>query len=249
LVFVLVLGVVWVDGWWGVDALLSDCRYWSCSMKVHAIFDIETLGLREELERGQLPEVVEIGLVFFDAETFEQLDSRIWYPEVGNGTMSYGTVAWWIKQILETGKAPAWYVWRAGGNTYLVDRVLDDIVVAFSNWKPVKVWGNDPEMDLTPIEEWFKCKGRNVPWKYYQRMDVRTVKDWAGVRPEKSATHDSVEDCVREVAILKMAAVKELPPLIDANGDANFSDGFNADMAGRDSERSADSLVGTKETE
>jgi hypothetical protein len=58
-----------------------------------------------------------------------------------------------------------------------------------------------------------------------------------------------VEDCVREVAILKMAAVKELPPLIDANGDANFSDGFNADMAGRDSERSADSLVGTKETE
>ena len=174
-------------------------------MSVHAIFDLETLGLREELERGQLPEVVEIGLVFFDAETFEQLDSRIWYPEVGNGTMSYGTVAWWIKQILETGKAPAWYVWRAGGNTYLVDRVLDDIVVAFSNWKPVKVWGNDPEMDLTPIEEWFKCKGRNVPWKFYQRMDVRTVKDWSGVRPEKSATHDSVEDCVREVAILKMA--------------------------------------------
>jgi hypothetical protein len=168
-------------------------------MSVHAIFDLETLGLREELERGQLPEIVEIGVVFFDSDTFEQVDSRLWYPEVGNGAMSYGTVAWWIKQILETGKAPAWYVWRAGGNTHLVDRVLDDIVVAFSNWKPVKVWGNDPEMDLTPIEEWFKCKGRNVPWKFYQRMDVRT-----GVRPEKSATHDSVEDCVREVAILKM---------------------------------------------
>lgn len=173
--------------------------------EIHAIVDLETLAVPSELGPGESPEVTEIGLVFFRADSFEVVKMFSFYPEAGNGTITPGTVGWWMKEAVKAEKLPEWCTRRMMGDTKPVDTVLVNMLDVFDKWKPVKVWGNDPEMDLSPLENWFHATGRVCPWFYYQRMDVRSVKDWTGVKPERVATHGAVDDCLREIEILAQA--------------------------------------------
>lgn len=168
----------------------------------HMIIDIETLGLREELPQGLLPEVTHVGAVIFDPATGEITEEMEWFPVVGNGTMSWNTTAFWIDQIRK-GAEPRWLDRRAGGALDELRYICTGILTAWNRNRCETIWGNDPEMDLSPIECWMRSVGVSLPWNYFQRQDLRTLRNSLGLRSHKHpGLHDALADAKAEAVFV-----------------------------------------------
>lgn len=44
--------------------------------------------------------------------------------------------------------------------------------------KPDYFWGCSPDFDYKHLEYWYKHFGIEIPWRYYQLRDVRTIRDF-----------------------------------------------------------------------
>ncbi len=77
-----------------------------------------------------------------------------------------GTRAFWKRQSAEVRE-------QLKGTVKLEDALGD---LAF--WLPddCKVWGNGATFDISILEDAYRQYGIEIPWKYYNIMDVRTVK-------------------------------------------------------------------------
>lgn len=133
--------------------------------------DTETLGLPPT---GAL---VAIGAVWFDLHTctlgptFSRTINLV-SSVAGGGTMSAGTVLWWLRQGDEARKAVAY-----GGEPLEV--VLHD----FSAWiketcrvEDVRPWFNSPVFDGAIVSGAYKRAGIPQPWRWSNERDFRTVR-------------------------------------------------------------------------
>jgi len=132
----------------------------------HCMIDLETVGLTPDAR------IVSIGAVIFDPR-YGRIDKKnTFYIELDhkaqtNRAMDKGTMEWWTKQSREAKKA-------LKGTT-----LLEDALEELAFWLPedVKVWGNGPTFDIVILEDAYHQCGIEIPWKFWNIRDCRTIKD------------------------------------------------------------------------
>ena len=133
----------------------------------HVMIDLETMG------KNPNSAIVSIGAVIFDPRTNKvgnkpttQFYRELDWEEQGR-TICPDTQAWWLKQSEHA---------RSALNG------LDDLeeeLVNLANWLPAdcKVWGNGSIFDIAMLEDAYRQYGIDIPWKFWNVRDCRTIKD------------------------------------------------------------------------
>jgi len=164
----------------------------------HMLIDLETLGLREELPPGVMPEVVEVGVVIFDPDSGKITEEFSFFPEPDNGQCSSATVCWWI-DLIRAGHPAVWHARRQAKATDTLKHICMSIIAAWNRNDCQAVWGNDPEMDLSPIEVWMRSLMLRRPWNYFQRQDLRTLRNSLRLKaPKHEGHHSAIADAKAE---------------------------------------------------
>jgi len=73
------------------------------------------------------------------------------------------------------------------------------------------IWANSPNFDCVILENAYRCCNLEIPWKYWNLRDCRTIYD-LGNTSLKSITaetkHNSLEDCYNQILCLNKAYKK-----------------------------------------
>lgn len=133
----------------------------------HVMIDLETMGTIPQSA------IVSIGAVVFDPRTnsvgksskfrfYTELD----YEEQ-NRMICPDTQAWWLKQTA-----------KARSALHGLDD-LEEELVNLAEWLPkdAKVWGNGSIFDIAMLEDAYRQYGIDIPWKFWNVRDCRTIKD------------------------------------------------------------------------
>lgn len=157
----------------------------------HAMIDLETLDLIPTAK------IVSIGAAIFDPR-YNAIGDRFYaelaYKAQKDRTHNADTVSWWKRQSAECRK-------QLQGKTPLKSALID-----LKSFLPndCKVWGCGPTFDISILEDAYRSFEIEVPWKFWNVRDVRTIRDiyensrggWgksAGV-----VTHNAMEDAQRQ---------------------------------------------------
>lgn len=132
--------------------------------------DLETLGT------GPESVIVSIGAAFFNPKTGEvgdkfygniDLESSINY-----GDVDASTIKWWLQQSVDARK-----VFDGGHDLKVVLEDLSKGICASSSVDEVRIWGNGSTFDNAILRNAYNTTGIDVPWKFWNDRDVRTVVD------------------------------------------------------------------------
>ena len=117
--------------------------------------------------------------------------------------VSSDTIDWWKKQKPEALK------------TFMENQVdicdaLDQLNAFIGpDTKDIVFWSNGTNFDF-PILQWsYNATGKNIPWKYWNIRDTRTVYAIFGIdmlKYERVGTyHNAIDDCLTQIKALKEA--------------------------------------------
>lgn len=156
--------------------------------------DIETMGT------GVNSSILSIAAVKFDLDTGFTGDE--FYVKIDLQScldkgleMNANTVVWWMRQSEEARKE---LFQDKGGNLL---PALVDFKKVF-NEKSL-VWGNSARFDLGVLENAFNKCEMDIPWRFYNERDVRTLVSF---RPEikreavfEGVPHNALDDCKHQI--------------------------------------------------
>ncbi|MFB1115643.1 3'-5' exonuclease [Dickeya dadantii] len=140
----------------------------------HVMIDLEVLG------KNKNAPIASIGAVFFNPETGElgeKFYCRVDFEnDMKNGAIPDGdTIKWWLKQASEARAElvsdDAIPVWDA------VNKFSDWLTDNADDLNIVKIWANSPSFDCVILSAAFERAETDIPWKYRNERDVRTVKE------------------------------------------------------------------------
>ena len=131
----------------------------------HVMIDLETMGL--------LPgsAIVSIGAVVFDPRLNRVSNKNTFYMELDWESQERhqdpNTLHWWGS------RSP---IAKAALNGL---EELTDTLTELAVWLPkdAKVWGNGATFDIGILENAYRQHGIDIPWKFWNVRDCRTVKD------------------------------------------------------------------------
>ena len=179
------------------------------------MIDIETLGNKVDAA------ILSIGACVFDIETGEIGETyykRVGLKDVietqtckdGGRKIDHSTLKWWLDQDAGA-RAEAF-----DGEGYLYF-ALDDFENWFGDKEDYKVWGNGATFDISILEHAIEDNGGDIPWKFWNIRDVRTVVDLAHGKVERNdfkfegVAHHALDDAKHQakyVSAMWMALVK-----------------------------------------
>lgn len=168
------------------------------------MLDIETL------DNKKTAAMVQLAALRFDpltGETGKSFKVNIDFDDaVKHGTVSGGTVQWWLQQD----KAAQNALTDSDGRV-----TLDEALKQFHIWlmdipyKQRKLWGNGITFDNVIVRHAFSAVGCECPWPFYGDSDVRTVVDMGvllldgidhkRITPFEGIKHDALDDCKHQV--------------------------------------------------
>jgi len=130
----------------------------------HVMIDLETMGITPDSA------VVSIGAVVFDPR-FNHVSSKTFYRELD----------WSDQRRLTDPETRKWW----STNTPLAQTALNgleeltDTLTELAVWLPkdAKVWGNGATFDIGILENAYRQHAIDIPWKFWNIRDCRTVKD------------------------------------------------------------------------
>lgn len=176
----------------------------------HIMIDIETLG------KAPLGAIVQIAALQFDPETGSRgehfcMNVDLASSQLAGMRISADTVLWWMEQsqearfevfanseIRKDTPAPA-----LKDVLSLFAAFLYDISDAYED---VVVWANGAQFDLVILKSAFELCQMNVPWKWQNERDARTIyKLFPGVKEShkfEGTAHHGLDDCRNQVAML-----------------------------------------------
>ena len=104
------------------------------------------------------------------------------------------TIEWWSTQSQEARDA-------LGG-----EDDLKEVLVGLASWIPsnAKVWGNGSTFDISMLEDAYRQHGLEIPWKFWNIRDCRTVVDMFETQRggfgqnRKAASHNALEDAIAQ---------------------------------------------------
>ena len=158
----------------------------------HVMIDLETMGLKP----GSA--IVSIGAVVFDPRYSKVSKVKTFYRELDwesqDRTIDEETRNWWERQPKVAQDA-----------MHGLDD-LEAVLVELADWLPkdCKVWGNGPTFDITILEDAYSQFGIEVPWKFWNIRDCRTIKDMyesaRGGYEKKSGgvMHHALDDAIHQ---------------------------------------------------
>ena len=95
------------------------------------------------------------------------------------------------------------------------DRVNLEIALNnLANWignnglENIRIWSNGPSFDCSILGEAYRKCNLNIPWKYWNERDVRTIYDLGGVTNndlQSNNIHNALEDCYRQINGVNLA--------------------------------------------
>lgn len=154
----------------------------------HVMIDLETL------DTAVTAKIVAIGAICFNPNTGLRGDEFYSLIKHKNQrrTKSQATINWWNQQDKEVRK-------QLKGKLPL-EKVLDD----FEFWLPDNciVWGNGSTFDISILEHAYIQHNINIPWKFWNVMDCRTVRKLyeekrGGLDQNFSGTkHNALDDAI-----------------------------------------------------
>ena len=164
----------------------------------HLMLDLETLGTTPGCV------VLSIGAVEFDLDGIKSAFHA--HIDVDSSTalglkVDARTVMWWLDQPKEAQNA------LLQADTFPIHDVLDAFNDTF-DWKDLKVWANGASFDFPILEAVYKAAHRTVPWKYYNQMDFRTMKNlvpngsYELLRVRPGTAHDALDDARSQASTL-----------------------------------------------
>ena len=130
----------------------------------HVMIDLETMGITPDSA------VVSIGAVIFDPR-INRVTKNTFYTELDwedqERHINPDTLEWWGR------RAPA-----AKAALHGLEG-LSEALAGLSAWLPrdCKVWGNGATFDIGILENAYHQHGIDIPWKFWNIRDCRTVKD------------------------------------------------------------------------
>jgi DNA polymerase III epsilon subunit-like protein len=166
----------------------------------YVMIDAETLSNRANSV------IVQLGAVKFDVlngitDTFmvniDSADSKKY-----NCDISKDTLEWWMKQPAEIRKS--WQVDK---------QPLREALMMFKDWYGTDkkyIWCNGASFDY-PIVAWsFKECDIELPWKYWDELDVRTISTFFGYKLPKANNHTAKDDATAQANHL-LKFFREIP--------------------------------------
>ena len=172
----------------------------------HIVIDLETLDTSTDAV------VLSIGYAWGTHKGYaaNQVNLETTSQRLKGRTAGVDTLVWWSNQPKETQA-------RAVENPEITEVALakvasfiEKITEKCGGSNAVSIWGNSPSFDLAILASLFKQYGVEVPWKYYQEKDLRTLgaaagisfKEWQKQRlPDETtvviphyAKHDAIEE-------------------------------------------------------
>lgn len=173
------------------------------------MFDLETFGKRAGCV------VRSIGAVCFDLEGGE---GETFYANISTDsctalglTCDPETVEWWSRQNKEAQEA------------LLVDSLsLTDVIDRFNVWfkkhGDMTIWCQGANFDEPVWAAACHAAGKNVPWKYWNVRDTRTLYDIFGFNPKTvprpGTCHNALDDAKHQVRCLQLAYLRQLPHVV-----------------------------------
>lgn len=154
------------------------------------MLDLETLGVSSNAV------ILSIGAVAFDEKSLgKEFEIHI----SPNDCVRYGmvvepdTALWWMDQSDEARRA------MTTAKRVPLIGALSNFVDAFE-WEGVRVWCNGASFDFPIIENAFRILGVQTPWRFWNTMDYRTLKNlvprkvYEQGRVDPKIAHSALED-------------------------------------------------------
>lgn len=135
-------------------------------MARNIMLDIETFGTSKNAL------ILSIGAVeFTEAEIYKPFHIHIDTDSAEEAGLRIDarTVMWWLTQSKAAQDS------LVGEQTFPLRECLQALSDAF-DWSDATVWCNGADFDFPILENAFKVVKLPVPWKYYNKMDFRTLK-------------------------------------------------------------------------
>jgi DNA polymerase III epsilon subunit-like protein len=173
-------------------------------MDYEVMLDIETLSVRPDAV------IVVIGAIKFtrngkirpleEMDTFYRLIDKKSCTDVGL-RIDNETLNWWKQQ-------PPDVRWEALENPKR--KQLQQVLCEFRDWMGTceRVWANGSQFDCTIVEEAYRRCNMEIPWKFWNTRDCRTLYDLAGVTKNdlpNEHQHNALYDCYRQIVGVKIA--------------------------------------------
>ncbi|MEC5343378.1 3'-5' exonuclease [Brenneria populi] len=170
----------------------------------NVMIDLETLGKKPSAQ------IAAIGAVFFDPENYglgEKFYTRVDFENhMEKGAVADGdTIKWWL---LQPSEARAELV---GDDAASIHDALGD----FSDWltdnaddlDSLKVWAKSPSFDCVILRTAFGLSFDDVPWKYWNERDVRTIEalglaKGVGTQMFKGIKHHALDDAINQARMV-----------------------------------------------
>lgn len=169
----------------------------------HVMIDLETLGT------GSDAMILTIAAVEFDPNYaaapndifYARIDIDSYKPYTGCFTMDGATLSWWMTKAPEGAKNEAFLYQRLPLKTAMEN------FVAWMKTRTgeVKPWSHGSSFDISIVTHTLKILGLDVPWKFWDIRDTRTIYEVAGVNlkniPPISGypLHHAVGDCLLQI--------------------------------------------------
>lgn len=167
-------------------------------MSSHLMLDIETLDV--------LPTsvILTIGAQGFDPYSDRFTDvtyyERCDLESQDGRTTSDDTINWWGKQ---TADAQEEALGDAGQPRITLKEALTSLGKLI--WKHDTIWANGTTFDMVILESAFRQNGINLPWKYWQVSDARTIYKIVPQVGKLGNNHNALADCVNQIDMLQKA--------------------------------------------
>jgi len=169
-------------------------------MSADIMIDLETLAVPEEIPRGSLVEVVEIGAVKFN-DSGEILEQLIIHPKPCNGLCSAGTVQFWMNQIEEKGMPEFYRKRQAPEKLPSMKEALQELTRFIGGFHS-EIWSKGG-FDLQILSAHYAENQLIRPWQYFKQRDLRSVMKFAGVfSTHGNVSHNALEDARAQVELL-----------------------------------------------
>ena len=170
---------------------------------MEVMLDLETMGNTSNAA------IIAIGAVAFDDSVV--VDS--FYVQVNlessmanGGFIDGGTVMWWLKQ-----SDSARGSFADNDKAQTIQQALSEFQAWCKSVKASQVWGNGAMFDNVIISNAYKRCGMEIPWKFWNDMCYRTVKNMNKSIPlERVGVHHNAVDDAKSQALhlLKIRASK-----------------------------------------
>ena len=174
---------------------------------IDIMVDIETLG------KSPGSVILSIGAVAFDIGTGEINDKFYGVIDLEsslhNGLkVDASTILWWMSDDQQEARNEILKAHEDHGATDICE-----ILIKFSDFieknreddKNMRVWANPPSFDMMILDTAFDVLYMDIPWKYHEMMDFRTIKNiYEGDRPEfkiSGIKHNALYDATLQAKI------------------------------------------------